>query len=191
MDYCAILPAAVALHKTNPMKNQLIAVVLLFSLAFAACEKETVVPEPNQPNNPNNPNNPANPGANKWTIDGITYTHITNSAVWNGGGTTWGLMGNGSVDSLVAFQLWFKTNTPRTGNYNLVPFLSLFTTTDSMAVAVSVSLGARVWNSVANSGTIAVTNDAGVISCTATNTTIKRTTSDSTTQISGNLTYRP
>lgn len=173
------------------MKNHLIALLLLSILALSACKEETIIPEPNQPNNPTNPNNPANPEANKWTINGITYTHITNSAVWNGGGATWGLMGNGSADSLVAFQLWFKTNTPPTGNYNIIPFLSLFSTTDSMAVAISVSLGARVWNSIPNSGTIAVTNNAGVISATATNTTIKRTTSDSTTTITGNLTFRP
>lgn len=191
MAYCAGAVNPRALHQMKLMKNQLIALALLFSLAFAACEKETVVPEPNQPNNPSNPTNPTNPGANKWTINGITYTHITNSAVWNGGGSTWGLMGNGSADSLVAFQLWFKTQTPRTGNYNIIPFLSLFSSTDSMAVAISVSLGTRVWNSIPNSGTIAVTNDAGVISCTATNATIKRTTSDSTTVIAGNLTYRP
>jgi len=173
------------------MKNQLIAFALLFSLTFVACNKENVVPEPNQPNNPTNPNNPNNPGENKWTVDGITYTHTTNSAVWNGGGTSWGLMGNGSNDSLVAFQLWFKTNTPRTGNYNIVPFLGLFSSTDSFAVAISVSIGSKGWYSVANAGTIAVTNNAGVISCTATNATIKRTTTDSTSTITGNLTYRP
>lgn len=176
------------------MKNQLIALTLLSFLALAACEKETVTPEPNQPTNPtnpNNPNNPGNPGANQWTVDGITYTHVTNSAVWNGGGATHGLMGSGSNDSLVSFQIWFKTNTPRTGTYNIVPFFGLFGSTDSMAVALSVTIGSRGWYSIANSGTIAVTNDAGVISATATNTTIKRTTSDSTNTITGNLTYRP
>lgn len=169
------------------MKKLFLFAFLVTTVSFISCEKEEVNPNPN----PNNPGNPVNQGENKWTIEGVTYTNTANSAVWNGQGSSWGLMGNGSNDSLVAFQLWFKTNNPVSGNYTIQPFISIFTSTDSTIVAISASLGSRVWQSVANSGTVTVTNTNGVISATATNISIKRTDSENTTVLSGNLTYRP
>jgi len=169
------------------MKKIILMAVLLASASFISCEKEAVTPSPSTPA----PNNPANPGENKWTIEGITYTNTASSAVWNGQGASWGLMGNGSNDSLVAFQLWFKNNNPVSGTYTIQPFLSIFTSPDSTIVAISASLGTRVWQSVANSGTVTVTNTNGIVSATATNISIKRTDSENTTSISGNLTYKP
>ncbi len=168
------------------MKNFLFLALLSSALGFTACEKEAVTPDP-VPTNPTT----NNPGENKWTVEGITYTNTGSSAVWNGGGTTWGLMGNGSNDSLEAFQLWFKTNTPRTGTYNIIPFLSLFSTTDSNAVAISISIVNRGWQSATNNGTVAVVNTNGVVSATVTNIPVKRTTDTTNTIVSGNLTYRP
>lgn len=132
----------------------------------------------------------ANAGENKWTIGGTTYTNVSNSAVWNGGTGNWGLMGNGSTTPMNAFQIWFNTQTPPSGTYNIKNATSRKEDTDVWISTTVVDVAYRS----ANKGIVTVTNTNGVISASLSNITLRTDffgVSGDSIIITGNLTYRP
>lgn len=131
---------------------------------------------------------------NTWTFNGKTFVNSAPSAIWNGSGTNNGLMGGGTNDSLSSFQIWFYSQTPASGTYKIVSYLTKLGSTDPMEVSVNTSYGSTAYRSKNDGGSLTVTNLNGVISATVNNLTLKAsfdgTTGDPIT-LNGNLTYRP
>ncbi len=131
---------------------------------------------------------------NTWTLNGKTFVHSTSSAVWNGSGTNNGLMGSGTNDSLGAFQIWFYSQTPATGTYKIVSYLTKLGSTDPMEVSVNGAYGSIAYRSKNDGGSVTVTNVNGVVSATVSNLTLKTSfdgTSGDSAVINGNLTFHP
>ncbi len=103
-------------------------------------------------------------------------------------------MGGGTNDSISSFQIWFYSQTPATGTYKIVSYLTKLGSADPMEVSVNTSYGSIAYRSQNDGGSVTVTNVNGVISATVNNLTLKTsfdgTTGDSTV-LNGNLTYRP
>lgn len=157
------------------------------SLYLVSCKKKTDTQPSPVVDNKDTTVTP-NADANKWIVAGKTYTGIAGSPVWNGAGNNWGFMGNGSLDSTVAFQIWFYKNSPRSGVYPVEAYLSK-KLGDSTVVSVNVSLGSNAYYSK-KGGTVTVTNTNGVISATVKDVVCSKSmlgTGD-TVSVSGNLT---
>jgi hypothetical protein len=111
--------------------------------------------------------------------------------VWNGSGTNNGLMGGGTNDSISSFQIWFYSQTPASGTYKIVSYVTKLLSTNPMDVSVNTSYGSNAYRSKDDGGSVTVTNVNGVISVTVNNISLKTgfdgTTGDSTV-INRNLT---
>jgi hypothetical protein len=159
------------------------------SLSLVSCKKKTdTPPSPVVENKDTTQTATPNADANKWTVGSQSFTGIAGSPVWNGGGNSWGFMGNGSLDSLVAFQVWFHKTSPRSGVYPVEAYLTK-KPGDSTVVSVNVSLGNNAYYSK-KGGTVTVTNTNGVISATVKDVVCSKSllgTGD-TVVVAGNLT---
>lgn len=168
------------------MNRKLFLAMIVLATALGACKKSN-----NADESPKTNPIPVNVEANKWTFKGTTYTHVINSAVWNGSGTSNGLMGSGSNETIIAFQIWFYSRTPATGAYKIMSFTDKLLSSDQNVVSVNAAIGSVAYRSKTNGGTVNVTNTNGVISASVKDVELVMDGAGEIEKITGNLTFTP
>jgi|GEM_PF-2148664 len=145
--------------------------LLLFSVVLIPSDGEEVDQNPTHATSPANPTTPTNPGTNNWIVDGITYTNmLTSTSATVQIGMAKVLLEDSRVTAAAVHRQPFSPsskNTPATSPCAIDPFFSSGPSTDT--VTISVSLGPRVWRSIANLGTVAVASTNDVVSATVVN----------------------